>query len=98
MGIVQLECAGGCACEPKLLDSHTPKAFSGAETAILNMTSFGGHEECIIRATNVGRTDGREGSKVKLLGFYLKSLVGSTAQIIKEAEASMYYHDNPDEF
>jgi len=96
MGVLKLECVAGCVCGPLLLDSYTASAFSGAETASLNATSFDG-PEFVIRATNVARTDGRDGSKVKLLGFYLKTAV-SGSQLIKDAEALMYHHETPDDF
>ena len=98
MGILQLECVGGCACEPQRLDCYTPKAFSGGEVTTFNLTGFGGQEECVIRATNIKRTDNRDGSKVKLLGFYAKAFIGSATTLIKEAEAAMYHHKHPNDF
>ena len=96
MGILQLSCESGCACEPLFLDCNTPKVFSGAETMTMNITSFTG-KGCIIKATNVARADGKDGSKVKLLGFYLKTHTSST-EMFKQAEASMYHHKNPGDF
>jgi hypothetical protein len=83
MGTALLECVESCTCEPLLIDGDTGgESFSGPRRVALPIAAF--RTSCALRVTNTARTDGRPGTKFKLMGFYLK---GNGLQGLASAEA-----------
>ena len=74
MGQARVACASNCVCEEKTVDGlDESKKESQTYLTILNATQ---HLNCILSVTNVGRGDGKAGTKFKVSGIMMAELAG----------------------